>query len=171
MQLAQVRADLLDVGLVGFQLGAALGIEQGADLAVEVVAEPAQARLAFAGLLFQVLPLGGLRQAVAASRSSAGRLRKPLSSRICWKVLPATSRRWSPAGLSRWPRYRRFNSSWASSSWRRSEACSSSSSAALARRSALANQGWRSLAGSASQSSTLSWGMCRRCLSTSNIAW
>lgn len=66
MQLAQVRADLLDVGLVGFQLGAALGIEQGADLAVEVVAEPAQPRLAFAGLLFQVLPLGGLRQAVAA---------------------------------------------------------------------------------------------------------
>ena len=66
MQLAQLLADLLDVGLAGVQLVAPLRAQQGQQLVVELVVELTQVRLALAAGLLQMLPFAGLRQAVAA---------------------------------------------------------------------------------------------------------
>ena len=66
MQRAQMFAELLEVGFVGFQFGQALGFQQAAHFLIEVVAELAQLLLAAAALGFQALPFGVLWQAVAA---------------------------------------------------------------------------------------------------------
>ena len=68
MQLAQVLAELLQVALAGLYLGQQRRFQQVAHLFVEVVAELAQPELTFAAGRFQLLPLGGLRQAVASAQ-------------------------------------------------------------------------------------------------------